>query len=80
VRRAGQAPGPLPSGAVPLPWLYLDEGGNETAGPDETFSDQAEAESWFTTCGPSCWRAACTRSPCSTAAEVYGPMSLHEPA
>lgn len=60
-------------------WRYLDEAGNETAGPDETFPDQTEAESWFTERWPELLDSgvhAVTLLDGET--EVYGPMSLHE--
>jgi hypothetical protein len=64
-------------------WRYLDEAGNQTSGPDETFSDQTEAETWFTDIWPELLDDgihAVTLLEVDGAAEtkVYGPMSLHE--
>ena len=73
--------GTLPSGVVSFRWRYLDESGNETTGPDETFSDQAEAESWFTDVWPELLDGGVHAvTLLDGAAEVYGPMSLHEQA
>lgn len=60
-------------------WRYLDEHGNPTSGPDETFTDQAEAESWFTEMWPELLdEGVHAVTLFDGEAEVYGPMSLHE--
>lgn len=62
-------------------WRYLDEVGEETSGPDETFAEQAEAESWFTEVWPELREDGVHAvTLLDGSAEVYGPMSLHEPA
>jgi hypothetical protein len=58
-------------------WRYQDAEGQEVAGPDERFADQAEAEEWFS----AQWtdlREAGVRQVVLLAGddEVYGPMSL----
>jgi hypothetical protein len=70
---------------VSYSWRYLDETGNETTGPAETFSDQAEAESWFTDVWPELLEdgvhaVILLRADGDVPIEVYGPMSLHEQA
>ncbi|HEY4006480.1 MAG TPA: hypothetical protein VGM60_15030 [Pseudonocardia sp.] len=60
-------------------WRYLNETGNETAGPDETFADQPEAEEWLTDTWPELLDQGIDSVTLLDAeAEVYGPMSLHE--
>lgn len=64
-------------------WRYLTESGTEQPGPDETFADQAEAESWLSDEWPTLLESgidAVTLLDHSSdpASEVYGPMSLHE--
>lgn len=66
-------------------WRYLDDAGNETTGPDETFADQGEAESWFTDIWPELLERGIHAVTLLETAEgvrreVYGPMSLHEQA
>jgi len=66
---------------VSFRWRYLDESGNETTGPEETFADQAEAESWFTDVWPELLDGGVDAvTLLDGAGEVYGPMSLHEQA
>jgi hypothetical protein len=73
--------GTLPSGPVTFRWRYLDEAGAETTGPDETFTDQTEAESWFTEVWPELLDEGVHAVTLLDGAErVYGPMSLHEQA
>jgi hypothetical protein len=64
---------------VSFRWRYLTAAGDPVDGPDVTFEDQQEAETWF---GDE-WSAlrdagvdAVTLLDGDT--EVYGPMSLHE--
>jgi hypothetical protein len=63
--------------SVDYRWRYQDADGRETAGPDETFADQEDAESWFS----GHWTELVTRGVHQVTllhgeAEVYGPMSL----
>ncbi|MDT7638826.1 MAG: hypothetical protein QOC83_3114, partial [Pseudonocardiales bacterium] len=72
-------PGTLPSAPVTFRWRYLDDAGEQTTGPDESFSDQAEAESWFTDVWPELLDDGVHAVTLLDGdAEVYGPMSLHE--
>lgn len=60
-------------------WRYLDDAGNETTGPDETFADQTEAEAWLTDEWSELLDDGVDAVTLLDAeAEVYGPMSLHE--
>jgi hypothetical protein len=60
-------------------WRYLDEAGNETAGPDLTFDEQAEAEAWFTDTWPDLLDSGVHAvTLLSDGRVVYGPMGLHQ--
>lgn len=59
-------------------WRYQDEDGRDVAGPDEDFTDQADAEEWF----GQRWSELLAQGVHQVTllhgeAEVYGPMSLH---
>ncbi|HEY3749778.1 MAG TPA: hypothetical protein VGL80_11290 [Pseudonocardiaceae bacterium] len=59
-------------------WRYQGETGQDVAGPDVRFEDQAEAEEWF---GEQ-WADLLEQGVDQVTllhgeAEVYGPMSLH---
>jgi hypothetical protein len=67
---------------VTFRWRYLDGSGNETTGPEETFSDSSEAESWFSDTWPELLEdgveaVTLLKDEGSGEVEVYGPMSLH---
>jgi hypothetical protein len=64
---------------VSFRWRYLDESGAECPGPEETFADQTEAETWFS----DEWPALADDGVDAVVlldgdTEVYGPMSLRE--
>ena len=64
--------------SVDYRWRYQDADGRDTAGPDKSFADQGEAESWF----GEHWTELLSDGVDSVTllhgeAEVYGPMSLH---
>ena len=63
---------------VEFRWRYQDEAGQEIAGPDMRFADQADAERWFS----ESWEELLEQGVHQVTllhgeAEVYGPMSLH---
>jgi hypothetical protein len=58
-------------------WRYQDEQGRDVAGPDVTFTDQADAEEWF----GERWQDLASAGVAGVTllraeSEVYGPMSL----
>lgn len=60
-------------------WRYLSESGTEQTGPDDTFSDQTEAETWLSDEWPALAEAGIDAVTLLDGdSEVYGPMSLHE--
>ena len=60
-------------------WRYLSESGTEQTGPEETFSDQSEAEAWLSDEWPALADADIDAvTLLDGESEVYGPMSLHE--
>jgi hypothetical protein len=64
---------------VAFRWRYLNAAGEPVDGPDEEFDDRQQAEAWFT----DEWRGLRASGVDAVtlldgAAEVYGPMSLHE--
>ena len=59
-------------------WHYADAHGRDVPGPDEDFTDQADAEDWLS----GAWRELLSSGVDQVTllhggAEVYGPMSLH---
>jgi hypothetical protein len=63
---------------VDFRWRYADDDGHDVAGPDRTFTDQADAEDWL---GRQ-WQDLLDQGVGQVTllrgeAEVYGPMSLH---
>jgi hypothetical protein len=59
-------------------WRYQDADGRDVPGPQESFTDQSDAESWF----GEMWRDLAEQGVHQVTllhgeAEVYGPMSLH---
>jgi hypothetical protein len=64
---------------VSFRWRYLNESGTEQTGPEETFSDQTEAESWLSDEWPALADSGIDAVTLLDGdSEVYGPMSLHE--
>lgn len=69
---------------VAFRWRYLDASAAAIDGPDETFDDQQEAESWFSDVWPELREAgvdAVVLLACDTDGRdetVYGPMSLQD--
>ncbi len=67
---------------VSFRWRYLTESGAEQTGPDETFAEQAEAESWLSDEWPTLLDGGIDAvtlldTDSDPPAELYGPMSLH---
>jgi hypothetical protein len=64
---------------VAFRWRYLDASAAVIDGPDETFDDQQEAESWFSDVWPELREAGVDAVVLLDGEEtVYGPMSLQE--
>ena len=67
---------------MPWSWRYEKADGSAIDGlglGDETWTTQADAESWVGENWRAWSRPASTRSASSRTAAVYGPMSLHPP-
>lgn len=64
---------------VAFRWRYLDASAAAIDGPDETFDDQQEAESWFSDVWPELREAGVDAVVLLDGADtVYGPMSLQD--
>lgn len=64
---------------VSFRWRYLSESGTEQSGPEQTFDDQTEAESWLSDEWPGLLDSGIDAVTLLDGdSEVYGPMSLHE--
>ncbi|MDQ2708359.1 MAG: hypothetical protein M3Z25_12270 [Actinomycetota bacterium] len=60
-------------------WRYLTESGTEQTGPDKTFADQTEAESWLSDQWPALLDSGVDAvTLLDGESELYGPMSLRE--
>jgi hypothetical protein len=63
---------------VDFRWRYQAEDGREVPGPEITFTDQAEAEEWFSEQWADLLDVGVHQvTLLHGEAEVYGPMSLH---
>lgn len=59
-------------------WRYQDGDGRDVPGPDLSFEDQADAETWFGEQWENLLAAGVAQvTLLHGEAEVYGPMSLH---